>query len=128
MRIANVIGPVLDGVVHDIFTAYRMELLSEPITYIVPAVWGAKKEGDLTPVQKEINMRVVPAINKAYDSLQLRNLDRDQEFALYFLIRGLIIAKITFMIETLRSRLSERSMDEQSLKDALLHFKPKGSA
>jgi len=128
MRIANVIGPVLDGVVHDIFTAYRMELLSEPITYIVPAVWGAKKEGDLTPVQKEINMRVVPAINKAYDSLQMRNLGSDQEFALYFLIRGLIISKITFMIETLRSRLSERSMDEQSLKEALLRFKPQGSA
>jgi len=128
MRIANVIGPVLDGVVHDIFTAYRMELLSEPITYIVPAVWGAKKEGDLTPVQKEINMRVVPAINKAYDSLQMRNLGSDQEFALYFLIRGLIISKITFMIETLRSRLSERSMDEQNLKEALLRFKPQGSA
>ena len=128
MRIANVIGPVLDGVVHDIFTAYRMELLSEPITYVVPAVWGAKKEGDLTPVQKEINMRVVPAINKAYDSLQMKNLNSDQEFALYFLIRGLIISKITFMIETLRSRLSERSMDEQNLKEALLRFKPQGSA
>jgi hypothetical protein len=128
MRIANVIGPVLDDVVHDIFMAFRMELLSEPITYIVPAVWGAKKEGDLTPVQKEINMRVVPAINKAYDSLQMRNLSSDQEFALYFLIRGLIISKITFMIETLRSRLSERSTDEQNLKEALLRFKPQGNA
>jgi hypothetical protein len=37
-------------------------------------------------------------------------------------------SKITFMIETPRSRLSERSLDEQSLKEALLRFKPQGSA
>jgi hypothetical protein len=128
MKIANIIGPLLDGVVHDIFIAYRMELLSEPITYIVPAVWGAKKEGDLTPVQKDIYARVTPAINKAFDSLQMGNLRSDQEFALNFLIRGIVISKITYMIEAFRSRLNERSLDEQSLKEALLRFKPVGNA
>ncbi|HYA14272.1 MAG TPA: hypothetical protein VEF33_08030 [Syntrophales bacterium] len=128
MRIANIISPLLDGVVNDIFMSYRMELLSEPITYIVPAIWGAKKEGELTPVQKEINARAVPIINKVFALLQIKKIDPDQEFALYFLIRGIIIAKITFMIEALRGRLSERSMDEQSLKEALMRFKPHGSA
>ena len=128
MQIANIIGPLLDGVVNDIFMAYRMELLSEPITYIVPAIWGAKKDGELTPVQKDINARVVPVINKVFNLLRIKKIDADQEFALYFLIRGIIIAKITFMIEAFRSRLSEHSMDEQSLKEALLRFKPQGSA
>jgi len=128
MQIANIIGPLLDGVVNDIFMAYRMELLSEPITYIVPAIWGAKKEGELTPVQKDINARAVPVINKVVNLLRIKKIDADQEFALYFLVRGIIIAKITFMIEAFRSRLSERSMDEQSLKEALLRFKPQGSA
>jgi len=128
MKIANIIGPLLDGVVNDIFMTYRMELLSEPITYIVPAIWGAKKEGELTSIQKDINVRAVPVINKVFDLLRMKKIGNDQEFALYFLIRGIIIAKITFMIEAFRSRLSERSMDKQSLKDALMHFKPHGSA
>jgi hypothetical protein len=128
MNIANIIGPLLDGVVNDIFMAYRMELLSEPITYIVPAIWGAKKEGELTPVQKDINARAVPVINKVFDLLRMKKISNDQEFAVYFLIRGIIIAKITFMIEAFRSRLNERSMDEQGLKEALMRFKPQGSA
>jgi hypothetical protein len=128
MQIADIIGPLLDGVVNDIFMAYRMELLSEPITYIVPAIWGAKKEGELTPVQKDINARAVPVINKVFDLLRMKKISNDQEFAVYFLIRGIIIAKITFMIEAFRSRLNERSMDEQSLKEALMRFKPQGSA
>jgi hypothetical protein len=128
MQIADIIGPLLDGVVNDIFMAYRMELLSEPITYIVPAIWGAKKEGELTPVQKDINARAVPVINKVFDLLRMKKISNDQEFAVYFLIRGIIIAKITFMIEAFRSRLNERSMDEQGLKEALMRFKPQGSA
>ena len=128
MQIANAIGPLLDGVANDIFIAYRIELLSEPITYIVPAIWGAKKEGELTPVQKYINAQAIPVINKVFNLLRIKNIDSGQEFALYFLIRGIIIAKITFMIEAFRGRLSERSMDEQSLKEALMRFKPQGSA
>ena len=128
MQIADTIGPLLDGVVNDIFVTYRMELLSEPITYIVPAIWGAKKEGELTSVQKDINARAVPVIDKVYNLLKMKKIDAGQEFALYFLIRGIIIAKITFMIEAFRGRLSERSMDEQTLKEALMRFKPQGSA
>jgi SOS response regulatory protein OraA/RecX len=128
MGIANVIGPLLDGIVHEIFIDYRKELLSEPIIYIVHAVWGAKKEGELTPSQKEINARVIPVINKVFDSLQMENLRDDQEFALYFLIRGSIISKMTYMIEAFRNKLKERTLDEQALKDALLHFKPIGNA
>jgi len=128
MQIADIIGPLLDRVVNDIFMTYRMELLSEPITYIVPAIWGASKGGELTPVQKDINTRAVPVINKVFDLLRMKKISSDQEFAVYFLIRGIIIAKITFMIEAFRSRLSERSLDEQSLKEALMRFKPQGSA
>ncbi|MEN6318671.1 MAG: hypothetical protein ABFD82_07945 [Syntrophaceae bacterium] len=128
MGIANVIGPLLDGVVHEIFIAYRAELLSESIIYIVPAVWGAKKEGELTSTQKEIHARVIPVVNKVFDSLQMENLRGDQEFALYYLIRGIIISKMTYMIEAFRNKLKEKTLDEQALKDALLHFKPIGTA
>ena len=128
MTIANCIGPLLDGAVNEIFTNYRTELLSEPITYIVPAVWGAKRDGDLTPVQKEIHAWIMPVINKVFDSLQIKDLNSNQEFAIYFLIRGIVIAKITFMIEALLNRINERDAEVQHLKDAFTHFKPAGNA
>lgn len=36
------------------------EIIKMPITYIVPAIWGAKKDGELTAAQKEINEQVAP--------------------------------------------------------------------
>ena len=128
MNITNSIGPLIDTAVNDIFKEYRTELLPEPITYIVPAIWGAKKDGELSLVQKKIHERIVPVINKVFDSLLIKDLNSDQEFAIYFLIRGIIIAKITFMIEAFRNRLNERNVEVQHLKDSLIHFKPVGNA
>ena len=128
MEIANAIGPRIDKVVWDIFVAYREELLAEPITYIVPAVWGAQKNGGLSSVQMKIHEQVVPVIGEVIRSLRMKNLDGSQEFALAFLIRGIIISKITYMIEAFRNKLHEKAADEQSLKEALLRFKPYGSA
>ncbi|TRZ47873.1 hypothetical protein D4S03_10880 [bacterium] len=128
MQIADIIGPLIEKAVWDIFVGYRAELLSEPIAFVVPAIWGAKKDGELTAVQKAINEQIVPVIKRIFELLDIRDLDASQEFALNYLIRGLIVSKITYMIEAFRSRLKERTLDEQGLKDALLHFKPQGSA
>jgi 3-phosphoglycerate kinase len=128
MEIANVVGPLIDKLVWDIFVAHREELLDKPITYIVPAVWGAKKDGELTSIQRVINEQVAPIIGKIFGLFKMKDLDYSQEFALTFLIRGIIIAKITYMIEALRNRLNERTLDEQSMKEALLRLKPIGSA
>ena len=128
MKIADAIGPLIEKVVWDIFVNHRMELLSEPITFVVPAVWGAKKDGELTSSQKAINEQVVPVIEEIITSLHIKGLKPSQEFAINYLIRGLIVSKITYMIEALRSRLKERSLDEQTLNEALLRFKPHGTA
>jgi hypothetical protein len=128
MEISNVIGPLIDKVVWEVFVTHREELLAEAITYIVPAVWGAKKDGELTTNQKRINETVAPVIEEIFRSLRMTDLDSSQEFALNYLIRGIIVSKMTYMIEAFRNRLNERSVDEQSLKEALLRFKPVGSA
>ncbi len=104
MRISRVIGPLMDKAAEEIFVSYKTRLLSEPITYIVPAVWGAKKEGELEDTQKEINIKVIPVINELFDALRIRGLNGAQEFAIGFLIRGFIISKITYMIEAVRNR------------------------
>ncbi|MGO9138560.1 MAG: hypothetical protein ACLP9S_13965 [Syntrophales bacterium] len=128
MQIADIIGPMIEKAVWDIFVGYRVELLSEEITFIIPAIWGAKKDGELTATQKAINERIAPVINRIFDLLDIRDLDSSQEFALNYLIRGLIVSKITYMVEAFRSRLKDRTLDEQGLKDALLRFKPQGNA
>lgn len=128
MQIADIIGPMIEKAVWDIFVGYRTELLAEDITFVIPAIWGAKKDGELTAVQKEINKEIDPVIKRIFELLDIRELDSSQDFALNYLIRGLIIAKITYMIESFRSRLKDKTLDEQSLKDALLHFKPQGNA
>jgi len=128
MQIADIIGPLIEKAVWDIFVGYRAELLSEQITFVVPAIWGAKKDGELTSTQEAINEQVVPVIKRIFELLDIRGLDSSQEFALNYLIRGLIISKITYMIEAFRSRLKDRTLDEQGLKDALLRFKPQGNA
>jgi len=128
MKIADAIGPLIEEAVWDVFVNHRMELLSEPITFVVPAVWGAKKDGELTASQKAINGQVTPVIDKIIAALDIKCLKPSQEFAINYLIRGLIVSKITYMIEALRSRLKERSLDEQTLNEALLRFKPHGTA
>jgi hypothetical protein len=108
MRIARIIGPLADKTSNEVFISYREKLLTKPITYIVPAVWGAKKDGELEDAQKEINIKIVPVINELFDALGIKDLSRAQEYAIGFLIRGLIISKITYMIEAYKGRSKNR--------------------
>jgi hypothetical protein len=128
LSLANLMSALIDKTAWEIFSTYRLELLAEPIAYIVPAIWGARKEGELTPLQLTINKHVEPVIKDIFSSLSIRGMDNSQEFALSFLIRGLIIAKITYMIEAFRNRLNEQAFDERKLKDALTNIKPHGTA
>ncbi len=128
MKIARIIGPLVDKKVQEIFGEYKMKLLNEPITYIVPAVWGAKKDGELTATQKEINEQVVPVIIKIIESFQVRNLSGAQAFAIGFLTRGLIIAKITYMIEGVKNRVTNKNSSWEENTDILKDLEPLGTA
>ena len=127
-RIAACTGSLIEKAAWDIFSTYRMELLSEPITFIVPAVWGVSKEGELTAVQIAIHHRVFTVIEEISNILQIRKLNPSQDFAIKYLVRGLIIAKITYMIESFRNKLTERAFSEKGLQESLLHINPQGTA
>ena len=73
MKITKVIGPLIDKTANEIFMSYHARLISEPITYIVPAVWGAKKEGELEDTQKEMNRQFIPVIKELFDSLKIQH-------------------------------------------------------
>lgn len=127
-KIAACAGSLIEKTAWDIFTIYRMELLSEPITYIVPAVWGVNKDGELTSVQRAIHNRVSAVIEEINNTLQIKNLNSSQDFAIKYLVRGLIISKITYMIESFRNKLNERAFNEKGLKESLIHINPHGTA
>jgi len=106
LEIARQIGPLVDEATNKIFMDYRETLIKEPITYIVPAVWGAIKDGKLTKIQKEINHRFDPVVRQILQLLVPDTATPAQRYATAYLIRGLMISKITFMIEGYKNRIN----------------------
>jgi hypothetical protein len=116
-QIARRIGSMLDKGAMEIFSDYRSELLSRPITYIVPAVWGAMKESDPDETQREMNGRITPLVEEVYNALVCTGQDTSRRFALGYLIRGYLISKITYMIEASRNREDAAPSPSLSLED-----------
>lgn len=98
------IKEIIDQTTENIFISFKSELLKEPITYIIPAVWGKTKYGELTGSQMEIYQIIDPAVSDIMEILELDDLNDSQGFAIEYLIRGLIISKITYLIEASRNR------------------------
>jgi len=107
LKIARSIGPLIDEVTNKTFMDHRDTLLKEPITYIVPAVWGAIKDGKLTKIQKDINNRFDPVIHQVLKQLVPESATPSQHYAIAYILRGLIISKITFMIEGFKNRMQD---------------------
>lgn len=128
LELARFIESETNKTVNDVFAGYTRTLLQEHITYIVPAVWGANKAGPLSPTQKKIAQKVAPALRRILETFQPQNLSPAQEFALGYLIRGLIIAKTTYMIEALRPGKGERPGSPEPYSDLLARLKPQGHA
>ncbi|MFB3925590.1 MAG: hypothetical protein ACE14T_06010 [Syntrophales bacterium] len=122
----KIIGPLLDKAANDIFLAHKKTLLSEPITYIVPAVWSASKDGKLTAEQENISKQVLPVIKEIFAVMEIGNMTEAQKFAVGFLVRGLIISKITYMIEALKNRLF--ALNVQNIDNIIHQMKPMGNA
>lgn len=128
MAIAKTVGPLIDNLSNEIFRKYFNILLLKPITYIVPAVWGADQHHELDAVSKEINALVLPVIEKTMLALDLEELRRSQEFAIAFLIRGLIISKIAFMVESAKNQSATAGQENRATKNELKDVEPMGSA
>jgi hypothetical protein len=102
--LAAQISPLLDELNHKLFLEHQSSLMREPIDYVVPAVWGAKKEGSLNPEQREMHQKILPYINRALNIIALDDLNEPQKFAVDFLLRGLIINRLTYTIAMAHNR------------------------
>ena len=129
MRVPRLIEPLLNKAALDIVDSYKGKLLQESVTYVVPAVWGAKEKGKLDPVQDEIHQKVTPVIHEILDILDLNLETAAQRFTVGYMIKGLVISKITYMIETLKNRMNEDfTVGEQDAENSLAHVEPIGNA
>jgi hypothetical protein len=127
LEIAGEMGPLIDKLVMDLFLAHSRKLMTEPITYIVAAVWGATKGGVLDETQLEMHRLILPTVNKIFALLDLREISGEQSFAIGFLIRGYIISKVTYMIESFRNQVEGLKVIEKP-DEFMMNVKPMGSA
>lgn len=116
LRITKVIGPLIERVSEEMFSSNREELLGNETSYVVPAVWGAKKDGELTTAQREMHGKFAPVLEKILQSLELRDVSGAQKFAFGYLIRGYVISKITYMIEMAKKGGSDKGVYSALLK------------
>ena len=103
LEITEIARPLIYKTVGEIVETYKMQLLSQPIDYIIPAIWGAKKGGELDATQQKIYRQFIPVYNELFKFLNYEGLNASQQFTIGFLIRELFISKIAFMIDGIRN-------------------------
>ncbi len=130
---ARTIEKRIDEASLDIFREYKRILLKESNIYIVAAVWGAIKDGDLTTEQKEIHARISPVIREALGLLLQNSSNAQQNFAIGYLVRALFISKIIYMAEFYKNLSGNQAhsaddMDMDHQKNNLKDIEPLGHA
>ena len=128
LAIAQQVEVSIDALATQIFAQFQQDLLANHITYIVPAIWGAAQDGDLTDIQKKINKITVPVVEKAVFRFDFREINPAQVFALGYILRSLIVTKIVYMIEASRRRMLENETDIYLPDESLRNVEPVGNA
>ncbi len=97
------IKQIIDETTDTIFSLHKKDLLAYPITYIIPAVWGRIGKGELNPKQKNIFLSIESMVGDVIEIMEFDDLTDSQRFSIEYLIRGLVISKITYLIASSRT-------------------------
>lgn len=111
-----------------LFEKYRAELLAKPPVYIVPAVWGEKKSGDLDATQKEIYRTLSPVLEEVYSRIAEFEANSHGDQCIEYLLKGLVLYKMAYMAQyylNKKSCAALLSMEEDSF---LANMEPAGMA
>ena len=129
MEVPRLLEALINRAALQIVENCKDKLMTEPATYIVPAVWGAIEKGEIDKNQKEIYNTIAPVVREINNSLQTENLSTSQKFTLEYLIKGLIISKVNFMMEVLKNRMNNNpDVGNRSGSQSLEHLEPLGNA
>lgn len=129
--VAGIIGYRFYQITQEIFMKYKDNLLLEEITFIAPAVWGSQGQGELSALQKEIHACLVPFINDVtdiFEAMQPHNLSKAQQYVTGYVIRELLISKLTYMIEMYKNHCLNKKVEEDPLSLLLRHIDTWGEA
>jgi hypothetical protein len=99
MRIIN--GPIkqVDEAAKEVFTSNAIELLNEPITNVIEAVWGVQSyKNQPTPAQQRIDSIIRPMICKINDDLENEDMTRFNNYIIEELIKRLATWEIIYTI------------------------------
>jgi len=97
------IKEIIDETTDTIFSLHKKDLLNNPITYIIPAVWGRIGKGNLNAKQKNIFSSIESMVNDVIEIMEFDDLTDSQRFSIEYLIRGLVISKITYLVASSRT-------------------------
>jgi hypothetical protein len=97
------IKEIIDETTDSIFVLFKKELLSNHITYIIPAVWGKLRQRELNRDQRNIYRTIETMVSDVLEIMEFDELGEAQRFAIEYLIRGLVISKITYLIASNRT-------------------------
>ena len=130
LLIAKKIGPIIRKETERIFESHAVELLSNPETYIIPAIWGCGKNDELTPTQQQINQAVASIIKQIFDILQFYELNSAQQFQADCMIRNLLAELLRNKVEYSQFEGSASNSSVVVVKDTdnLMNLKPVGRA
>lgn len=101
--IAKEITPIIESVAQDIFHHHMDFLLTRPSSYIVPVVWASEETIGMDPIAQDIYRRIEPAMESVFRALDLEHPNSSQLYGISYLVRGMIISKVAFMVEAFKN-------------------------
>jgi len=92
------------------------------------SIWGKDINGELTLTQAKINDKIAPVMERILRLFEFKNSIGEQEFAFEYLLRGLFVSKITFMIELKKNLELKAITAAKAGNDILSQARPIGNA
>jgi len=119
---------ILSGAALAVFQEHWEVLLEQPSSYIVPAIWDANREGNLDSVQAEIHAALAPVVGTILDRMAGSESPEVQRYTFRYLLNGLLIYKINYMVEFYRNRAGDPEGVRLQSPSLLAEMAPAGRA
>jgi hypothetical protein len=103
----------VDEAAKKIFNSNAIELLNEPITNVIAAVWGVQTDKHQpTSTQWQIAHIIRPVIRKIRDAIETGELSESKDCIIDYLIKRLVVSEIVFMIQCYKLGLLSREQSK----------------
>lgn len=116
LSIGKDIEALINDTINTIVARHKDTFAVNDNTYIIPAVWGAVKDGELDQTQKQIYEEVNALVENVLTTLKIPELSRPQKFAIRYLVNRILIYNISFMNEAARNRGTDQELPDSDIR------------